>query len=338
MYKLIGGIMQHIIINGQKLINIHKVGRTNIYTLANNTKLINKDFQTIGTECPTCLIIRPIKKLHDYNLKKASECSRCKCSGPKNPFYGKKHSKKTKKNISKKNKNRYSGSKNPMYGISLIEYWTSKYGKDIADQKHKEYLKKLSDTLSGKKNPFYGKKHSKKTLKIIQQKNEIYRNNLSIEEKEKISKKLSESQKQLYDRNPQDYIAKRSKAGKITATKIEKYKINSIEKIVRDKLKELGLDLEYSVILDYKQFDFGSKKYRILLEVQGDYWHGNPSIYTKKHLNDTQKRNIKKDKDKATFAKKHSMKLYYIWETDIRANNFTVLEEIKNEICARANN
>lgn len=270
MYKLIGGIMQHIIINGQKLINIHKVGRTNIYTLANNTKLINKDFQTIGTECPTCLIIRPIKKLHDYNLKKVSECSRCKCSGPKNPFYG--------------------------------------------------------------------KKHSKKTLKIIQQKNEIYRNNLSIEEKEKISKKLSESQKQLYDRNPQDYIAKRSKAGKITATKIEKYKINSIEKIVRDKLKELGLDLEYSVILDYKQFDFGSKKYRILLEVQGDYWHGNPSIYTKKHLNDTQKRNIKKDKDKATFAKKHSMKLYYIWETDIRANNFTVLEEIKNEICARANN
>ena len=94
--------MQHIIINGQKLINIHKVGRTNIYTLANNTKLINKDFQTIGAECPTCFIIRPIKKLHDYNLKKASECSRCKCSGLKNPFYGKKHSKKPKKIFQKK--------------------------------------------------------------------------------------------------------------------------------------------------------------------------------------------------------------------------------------------
>jgi len=330
--------MKHIIINGQKLINIHKVGRTNIYTLANNTKLINKDFQTIETECPTCFVIRPIKKLHDYNLKKASECSRCKCLGPKNHFYGKKHNNKTKKKISKKNKNRYSGRNNPMYGISLIEHWTSKYGKDIADQKHKEYLKKLSDALSGEKNPFYGKKHSKKTLKIIQQKNEIYRNNLSIEEKEKISKKLSDSQKKLYQQNPDDYISKRSKVAKITATKSYRYKINKIEQIVSDKLKELGLLCEYSVILDYYQFDFGSREYRFLIEVQGDYWHGNPKIYKKTQLNETQKRNMKRDKEKIKFAKKHNIQLYHIWESDIRSNNFSVLEEIKNEIYARTNN
>jgi very-short-patch-repair endonuclease len=330
--------MKHIIINGQKLLNIEKVGKINIYTLSNNKKLTNKDFKTIETECPTCLIIRPIKRLHDYNLKKASECSKCKCLGSKNPFYGKKHKDKTKKKISKKNKNKLSGSKNHMYGISLLEYWTNKYGKEIADIKNQEYLKKLSHALSGNKNPFYGKKHNKKTLQRIQEKNEIYRANLSIEDKEKISKKLSESQKQLYNRNPQDYIAKRSKAGKIMSTKIAKYKINSIEKIVSDKLKELGLNLEYSVILDHKQFDFGSREHKILLEVQGDYWHGNPSIYIKKDLNNIQKRNLKKDKDKAIFAKKHSMKLYYIWETDIKTNNFTVLEEIKNDICSRTNN
>ena len=105
-----------------------------------------------------------------------------------------------------------------------------------------------------------------------------------------------------------------------------------------NKSKELGLDLEYSVILDYKQFDFGSRKHRILLEVQGDYWHGNPKIYKKTKLNQTQKNNMKRDKDKIKFAQKHGMKLYHIWESDIRSHNFSILEDIKNEIYIRANN
>lgn len=330
--------MKHIIINGQKLINIRKVGRTNIYTLANNTNLTNKYFQKIETECPTCLTTRPIKKLHNYNLKKASECHTCKASGSKNGFFEKKHNDKTKTKISQKNKNRLIGSNNPMYGVSLLDYWTSKYGAAIANKKYQEYLSKLSVALSGDKNPFYGKKHNKKTLKIIQQKNQTYRNNLSSEEKEKISKKLSDSQKKLYQQNPDDYILKRSKAGKITATKSHKYIINKIEHIVSDKLKQLELTFEYSVILDYYQFDFGSKEHRVLVEVQGDYWHGNPKIYKTTQLNNIQKRNMKRDKEKIKFAKKHNMKLYHIWESDIKANNFSVLEEIKNEIYARTNN
>lgn len=330
--------MRHIIINNQKLIGLKKIGRSNIYTLADNTIISSKNFISIGTECPTCLNIKPLKKLHHYNLNKASECDRCKCLGSKNPFYGKKHSNKTKNKISNKNKNRLTGSKNPMYGTSLLEFWTNKYGEEIANNKNKKYIEKLSQSLSGEKNPFYGKKHNKQTIQNIQQKNTKYRENLSIKDKETISKKLSESQKRLYHKNPQDYIIKRSKAGKITATKITKYKINRIEQIVFDKLKELGLNLEYSVILDYKQFDFGSREYKILLEVQGDYWHSNPKIYNKTKLNKTQKNIIKRDREKIKFAKKHGMKLYHIWESDIRSNNFSILEDIKNEIHARTNN
>lgn len=329
--------MEHIIINGQKLISIQKIGRTNIYRLSNNSKITSKNFITVETKCPSCSAVRPIKKLHNYNLKKVSECNTCKGLGSKNGFYGKKHTKQTKNKISKQNKNRLTGSKNHMYGTSLLEYWIKKYGKIIANQKYQDYLNKLSHSLSGTKNPFYGKKHTKKTLSIIQNKNQIYRDNLSIEEKEKISKKLSNSQKELYNKDPQDYIKKRRNAGKISATKSEKYKMNSIEKLVEIQLDKLKLNFEYSIILDFKQFDFGSKKYRILIEVQGDYWHGNPSIYTRKQLNDTQRQNIKKDKEKIKFAKKHNMKLYHIWESDIRSNNFTVLEEIKNEICTRTN-
>jgi very-short-patch-repair endonuclease/Zn ribbon nucleic-acid-binding protein len=330
-------VMTHIIINDQRLINITKAGRSNIYTLANNTTISSKDFITIGAECPSCFTIKPLKKLHNYNLKKVSECNRCKCLGLKNPFYGKKHNNKTKKKISKKNKNRLVGSKNPMYGVSLLEHWINKYGRDIADKKNKEYLNKLSDIFSGDKNPFYGKRHTTKTRQIIKEKNIKYRNNLSIQDKIKISKRLSESQKKLYQKNPEDYISKRSKAGKITATKPHKYKINKIEKIVADKLKELGLNFEYSIILNCYQFDFGCKKHKILLEVQGDYWHGNPRIYKKRELNDTQKKNSQRDKEKIKFVKKHQMKLYYIWESDIKSNNFKVLEDIKNEIYSRTN-
>lgn len=329
--------MKHIIINDQKLIDIQKISKKNIYILADNTRLTNKDFIKVETECPTCLNIRPIKKLHHYNLKKASECKMCKNIGSKNPFYGKKHSQKTKEIISKKNKDRNTGNKNPMYGTSLLSHWTKKYGKTIADKKNKEYLYRLSSALSGKNNPFYGKNHTKETIRTIVQKNAEYRNNLSDEQKEKIRKKLSDSQKKLYKQNPKDYIAKRSKAGKTTASKSYKYKINKIEKIVSDKLKEFQLSFEYSVILNYKQFDFGSKKHKILLEVQGDYWHGNPKIYQKNQLNTTQKNNIKRDKEKTKFAKKNNMKLYTIWESDIKCNNFSVLEEIRNEIYTREN-
>jgi very-short-patch-repair endonuclease/Zn ribbon nucleic-acid-binding protein len=329
--------MKHIIINDQKLINITKEGRSNIYTLADNTTITSKDFLTIGTECPSCFTIKPLKKLHDYNLKKVSECNRCKCLGKKNPFYGKKHNHKTKNKISKKNKNRLVGSKNPMYGVSLLQHWINKYGKDIANKKHKEYLNKLSDVFSGNKNPFYGKRHTSKTKQTIKEKNIQYRDNLSIQDKAKISKKLSESQKKLYQKNPEDYISKRSRAGKITATKPYKYKINKLEETISGKLRELGLNFNYSIILNGYQFDFGCAEHRILLEVQGDYWHGNPKIYKKRELNSTQKKNSQRDKEKIKFVKKHQMKLYHIWESDIKSNNFKVLEDIKNEIYSRTN-
>jgi len=64
-----------------------------------------------------------------------------------------------------------------------------------------------------------------------------------------------------------------------------------------------------------------------LLEVQGDYWHGNPKIYTE--LNDIQKANIENDKYKLELAKKYGCKLFYIWETDFRNNDYSVLLEIK---------
>ena len=61
----------------------------------------------------------------------------------------------------------------------------------------------------------------------------------------------------------------------------------------------MGLFPKFSVILGYYQYDFGFKNNRILLEVQGDYWHGNPVLFNedgssnKRMLNEIQKNKIR---------------------------------------------
>jgi very-short-patch-repair endonuclease len=96
--------------------------------------------------------------------------------------------------------------------------------------------------------------------------------------------------------------------------------------------------------LGYYQFDFGIKEERILLEVQGDYWHGNPSLFNengeggKRKLHEIQKTKIQSDKNKFKFALDNDFKIYYIWESDIKNNNFETLYEIRNEIQNRQAN
>jgi very-short-patch-repair endonuclease len=329
--------MNHIFLNRKRLQKIEKIGRDNIYSLSDRTKIYSYQITLVEVECPDCKQKRRLAKLNYYNLHKSALCKYCKSKGERNHQFGKKHSKETKKRISNANKGRLIGSKNPMYGISTYEYLVKKYGKIKANKLEKNRRKKLREVALGKNNHFYGKKHTKDSIEKIIEANKKYRDSLTEKEKIELSKQQSKIQKAIYNKNPQDYINKRRRAGQIAAEKSIKYKINKLETKIQNKLVELGLDFEYSVIIGYRQFDFGSREHRILLEVNGDYWHGNPKLYKKSDLNNIQINNKKKDKEKKKFAQKHNMKLYYIWEQDVKNNNFTVLEDIKNEILSRRN-
>ena len=101
-------------------------------------------------------IIKKIKATINNNINSMTKEERKEkfgLPGKKNGMYGKHHTKKAKKKISKKNK-----------GNSYAK------GRKMSDAQ-KAYLSKLASQRTGNKNPFYGKHHTEETKKKISEKN-----------------------------------------------------------------------------------------------------------------------------------------------------------------------
>lgn len=126
---------------------------------------------------------------------------------------------------------------------------------------------------------------------------------------------------------------------KIAFKNMEQYKHQTkielkIENLLKDLInKKMIKSYKYSFILKNRQFDFVVNE-NIIIEVHGDYWHGNTSIPKFKNLTDRQKMKKLDDKIKEKLAKDNGYKYFYFWENDIN-NNFKKVEnkilEIINE-------
>ena len=102
----------------------------------------------------------------------------------------------------------------------------------------------------------------------------------------------------------------------------------SIEILVSTYLDSLNIDYIYNKKLNNisatPDFLIGNK----IIEVNGDYWHGNPKIYKFEELNDIQARHVTRDLIKYKLYKNHNFDLLVIWEKDIKDN----FEKVKIEI------
>lgn len=111
-----------------------------------------------------------------------------------------------------------------------------------------------------------------------------------------------------------------------------KRSMNKLEQVVANTLDRHKIPYKYQFFLRdgnvCKSYDFKIKRKMILIEVDGDFWHGNPT--TKYHAKNVEE--VKKnDEFKLVLAKKRGFKVFHFWEQDIKKNPNIVIEQLERE-------
>ena len=155
--------------------------------------------------------------------------------------------------------------------------------------------------------PFYGKHHTKKT-------------------KEKVSKTRIKNGLSKGSNNPM--------FGKThTPEAIEKIfshrPMNKLEKMVADELDKVGILYRFQYFITEngvcKSYDFKIKEKPLILEVDGDFWHGNPEKENHyKKVNEIREN----DKLKEEIALKRGIKVIRLWESDIKKDPSIVMRTL----------
>jgi len=154
-------------------------------------------------------------------------------------------------------------------------------------------------------------------------------------EESKIKNSLSQIER--YKNNPQLKIDA-SKRKLIWMRNNSKVKTSKLEIIFSKILDDLGLikDVDYihnyliSEIKTFFDFYFINKK--ILIEVDGDFYHCNPNSKFSIPKYEIQNKNISNDKRKNTWCKNHNIILIRYWEKDINENPEYVIKDLKEKL------
>lgn len=200
------------------------------------------------------------------------------------------------------------------------KYWK---GKDRSE----ETKKRISQTLSGSNHPNYGKHLSKITKKRISMANTGKRWKLNDEAKRNISrghigiprsditkKKISEKVKNQW-KNPE--TRKKLLRGLVS-------KPNGLECKVQVILSENSLPFEYvgnrAFWIERKNPDFKHKFLKKVIEVNGDYWHGEmiTGLSREEH-----------EQNMTDFYKNQNYECLVLWENDILNSREKVVEKMK---------
>lgn len=103
-------------------------------------------------------------------------------------------------------------------------------------------------------------------------------------------------------------------------------KMTNPERIMSSILTSFNILFDFEPIIFKQRPDFYLPNHRIIIEVNGDYWHGNPCIYTE--FNDIQLRHMARDIDKMKVYKELGFLTLIVWEQDIVKNKDVVKDKI----------
>lgn len=291
----------------------------------------------------------------DKRIKKQSNA----ILGEKHFYYGKHRSDEVKRKISEalkgrhlsdehkgkisiKNKNRIAWNK----GLTKeTDKRVAKYSKPHSN----ETKKKISNSLRGKNHPLYGKHHSKNHKQKISNSlkgkhhSEKTKEKLSIMNKgkrlsEKTKRKISKAKRGCKSWNKGKHLSEEHRQ-KLTESNLRRvqnnlgpFKNTKPELKMKEILSKLNIPFKHQFRLRNHNFDFYILNSNILIEVDGDYWHGNPKMFKKLSKMQLEQR-IKDDRNNK-LAKENNFILLRFWENDILRNEEIVKNKLENLIGA----
>ena len=105
--------------------------------------------------------------------------------------------------------------------------------------------------------------------------------------------------------------------------------MNKLERLVADEFDKANISYYFQYFITdngiCKSYDFKIKGKPIIIEVDGDFWHGNPNTKNHHiHVNET----IENDKLKTEMAMKRGFQVIRLWESDIKKDPSIVLKYI----------
>ena len=219
------------------------------------------------------------------------------------------------------------GPKNPMYGFKMSDFNKEQHSKIMIELwKDPIYVQKIKDGIE----KFY-----------LNNDNYIGWNKDSIIKREntnleKFGFKNCWSSKEIRLKCENTCIEKYGKTStELAYDGLLKKGKTSIEIIFETYLKENNINYISQFYISYfkdkkrfKIYDFFLFEYNLLIEIDGDYWHGNPIFFKK--LNEAQIKNADNDNFKNILAKSKGYDIFRIWEYEIKNNTF--IDKLKNKL------
>lgn len=175
---------------------------------------------------------------------------------------------------------------------SRVEKQTNSIKKFWNDPKNREYVNSIK------------KKNKEKYLSWL--------NNLSEEEKKKYNEKKIKWWYELTDDQKSEIFSKRTA------------KYSKLESKISESLALLNISHSRQKFIKNKSFDIHLTNTKILIEVNGDYWHANPLIYDENDQINYPGKILKAsdvwnyDSKKKQIAEDKNYKVIYIWESEMK--------------------
>jgi very-short-patch-repair endonuclease len=190
--------------------------------------------------------------------------------------------------------------------------WAPRVGKPHSNESKVQMSKTQMNRLSDPKNhPFYGC-------------------NLSPEHKKKISETRLDRGVAKGEKNP---MYGKTHTPESVRKIFSHRKMNNLEKLVAEQLDSNDIPYHFQFFIVKggicKSYDFKIEGKPLILEIDGDFWHGNPS--TKNHY-DKASAVRKNDDVKTQLAEERGYKVIRLWESDIKKDPTIVLKHVLGDI------